>query len=84
MNLIQEMKILINIFCRNQFQYILFFRMELNVGHFDSTRFLSKCFRAGIHNIRPAGQLWPAKALNLALEAQKLEELACLCHESIL
>ncbi len=41
-------------------------------------------YNAGMHNIRPAGQLWPAKALNLAREDQKLVELACLFHKSIL
>ncbi len=33
----------------------------------------NKCFlnsRGGMHNIRPAGQMWPAKAFNLARKAQ--------------
>ena len=30
----------------------------------------SLCFRAGVHNIRPAGQMWPAKAFYLARKAQ--------------
>jgi len=26
------------------------------------------CVRAGMHNIQPAGQMWPAEAFNLARE----------------
>ncbi len=30
---------------------------------------LEHWFKAGMHNIRPAGQIWPAKAFNLGREA---------------
>jgi hypothetical protein len=36
------------------------------------------CFRPGMHNIRPA------KAFNLALEAQNFAYLACFFHKNIL
>jgi len=30
---------------------------------------IAALFRAGMHSIRPAGQMWPAKAFKLALKA---------------
>jgi hypothetical protein len=36
-----------------------------------------------MHNIWPVGQMWPAKALNSAREAQNLVDLTCLCHKNI-
>ncbi len=41
-------------------------------------------FRTGMHNIWPAGQMWPAEAFNLAREAQNFVYLACFFHEKIL
>jgi len=32
--------------------------------------------KSGMHNIRPAGQMWPAKAFNLALKALAYVHLA--------
>jgi hypothetical protein len=34
-------------------------------------------FKAGMHIIRPAGQMWPAEAFNLTREAQNFVYLAC-------
>jgi hypothetical protein len=36
----------------------------------------------GMHNIRPAGQMWPAKAFNLARKAQNLVYFACFFHKT--
>ncbi len=36
-------------------------------------------FKAGMHNIRPAGQMWPAKAFYLARNPQNL---ACFFHKT--
>ncbi len=36
--------------------------------------------RSGMQNKRPAGQMWPAKAFNLARKAQNLVYLACFFH----
>jgi len=42
------------------------------------TNFLSLCSsKAGIHNIHPAGQIWPADAFNVAHSALILVLLPC-------
>jgi hypothetical protein len=38
--------------------------------------------KPGMHNIRPAGQIWPAKASNQAREAQNLVYSACFFHKN--
>ncbi len=41
-------------------------------------------FKAGVHNIRPAGQMWPAEAFYMAHKAHNLAYLAWLFHKNIL
>jgi hypothetical protein len=36
-----------------------------------------------VHNIRPAGQMWPAEAFYLARKDHNLAYLACLFHKNI-
>ncbi len=37
-----------------------------------------------MHNIRPAGQMWPTEAFSLDHEAQTFVQLACFFHKSII
>ncbi len=48
-----------------------------------ANEFLDK-FKAGVHNIRLAGQMWPAEAFFLACKAHNLANLACLFPKNIL
>ena len=40
------------------------------------------CFRADVHNIRPAGQMWPAEAFYLARKAKNFIHSACLLEKT--
>ncbi len=40
--------------------------------------------RPGMHNIRPAGQMWPAEAFNLARKVLNFNYLACSFPKNIL
>ena len=41
-----------------------------------------RCIRASMHNIRSAGQMWPAKVFDLAQKAQNVMHLACYLIET--
>ncbi len=41
-------------------------------------------FKAGMHNIRPAGQMWPAKPCDLARKALNFVYFACFFDKNTL
>ncbi len=40
--------------------------------------------KSGMYNIRPVGQIWPSKTLNVVRKAQNLVYLACFFYKNIL